>query len=545
MRRFLDDLHDFFNSPVMGDNFYCLQPLVLKKRCDNKYTILDGQQRLTTFYLVFKALNPKKPSFEIEYETRPNSIGFLNNIAESSKNSRDDNIDFFHLYDAYEYITNFFEDSKKRALFEKYFKTNAKVIWYEVDENEHENDVFLRLNIGKIPLTDSELIKALFLSKSSGEPHNAIVKRAETWYNAEREARKDNDKIYCFYNTPSDEDKVKSEYIDENGKTIEIVELSDDISRIEMYFRAISNIRNSDENELFEHFYSEIMYENRQKELWDAFYKCQNRLQAMACPGATDFQERILYHYLGFLLYTGKRTIYDVWQDDSLTNDFIDKCKDQIREMFKNVKDIDNLEYGQDTNTLKNLLLLFNLEELNIGKGEQDFRFNRFKMQNWTLEHIHPQSLHKGYCNDNDRVASFLKNSLLLFDNKELKREIEKYLKPKKKNPELLQKIYSQLNEIQEIHNISNLTLLDKFSNSELSDKDFKDKRTAVHAMSIKGRLIPHCTGKVFDKAYTQCSASVNNKDAWTAQDATDYSNKIKDTLKSFLTQEVEQTSHE
>jgi hypothetical protein len=40
---------------------------------------------------------------------------------------------------------------------------NVKVIWYELPEAEDPVDAFTRLNVGKIPLTNSELIRALFL----------------------------------------------------------------------------------------------------------------------------------------------------------------------------------------------------------------------------------------------------------------------------------------------------------------------------------------------------------------------------------------------
>ena len=39
------------------------------------------------------------------------------------------------------------------------------IIWYEVDVEEDSIGIFTRLNIGKISLTNAELVKALFLSK--------------------------------------------------------------------------------------------------------------------------------------------------------------------------------------------------------------------------------------------------------------------------------------------------------------------------------------------------------------------------------------------
>ena len=47
------------------------------------------------------------------------------------------------------------------ALFE-----HVKVIWYEAPEDVDANKLFTRLNVGRIPLTDAELVKAMLLSRS-------------------------------------------------------------------------------------------------------------------------------------------------------------------------------------------------------------------------------------------------------------------------------------------------------------------------------------------------------------------------------------------
>ena len=65
----LDDLYAFAKSKKDVESFYCLQPVILKP-CDSKtiqenhlnsnidnnkwYEVIDGQQRLTTIYIIFK-----------------------------------------------------------------------------------------------------------------------------------------------------------------------------------------------------------------------------------------------------------------------------------------------------------------------------------------------------------------------------------------------------------------------------------------------------------------------------------------------------------
>ena len=54
----LDDVLEFTDQKKLGvDQFYCLQPLVLKDAGDDGYEVVDGQQRLTTLLLILRFFN--------------------------------------------------------------------------------------------------------------------------------------------------------------------------------------------------------------------------------------------------------------------------------------------------------------------------------------------------------------------------------------------------------------------------------------------------------------------------------------------------------
>ena len=56
----LNDIDDFRPREILNSDektWYCLQPLVVKKRPSNDYELIDGQQRLTTVYLILFYLN--------------------------------------------------------------------------------------------------------------------------------------------------------------------------------------------------------------------------------------------------------------------------------------------------------------------------------------------------------------------------------------------------------------------------------------------------------------------------------------------------------
>ena len=89
--RLLDDIY-----LTEGKRNYCLQPVVVRKNGE-RYELIDGQQRLTTIYLIYRFMNEEsfgfidEPRFTLSYETREQSEDFLKSIDLSRK---DENIDF-------------------------------------------------------------------------------------------------------------------------------------------------------------------------------------------------------------------------------------------------------------------------------------------------------------------------------------------------------------------------------------------------------------------------------------------------------------------
>ena len=117
----------------------------------------------------------KKDAFTIDYETRPKSEAFLKDLQEDNSN-----IDFYHMWSAYQATSKWFEDKDyddcnnflSTLLAKKDNAGPVKVIWYEINDEVNAIDIFTRLNIGKIPLTNAELIKALFLGKANPDNQN-------------------------------------------------------------------------------------------------------------------------------------------------------------------------------------------------------------------------------------------------------------------------------------------------------------------------------------------------------------------------------------
>ena len=68
-----------------GEKPYCLQPVVVKRRGEQEWELVDGQQRLTTLFLVFRYLQRNHlptagPRYSIRYATRADSEEYLESL---------------------------------------------------------------------------------------------------------------------------------------------------------------------------------------------------------------------------------------------------------------------------------------------------------------------------------------------------------------------------------------------------------------------------------------------------------------------------------
>jgi len=176
VRALLNDLRDFARLDGARDSFYCLQPLVVRRRPDDGVCeVVDGQQRLTTIRLVLHSTREMFPGepYAIEFASRP---GGREALAAPDQIAADPNIDIFHIRRAYEAIQEWFGEQANSGDFAAKIDVsrallaptsagrNVRVIWYELGPHEHPIAMFTRLNRGKIPLTSAELIRAQLLN---------------------------------------------------------------------------------------------------------------------------------------------------------------------------------------------------------------------------------------------------------------------------------------------------------------------------------------------------------------------------------------------
>lgn len=233
----LDDIDEFISQD--GGKIYCLQPLVVRMggdkgllddirkadsvakvkqllKDDADWEVIDGQQRLTTIYILLSFLLGNGTDFyKIKYETRPGSRAFLKNI---NNEEADSNIDFNHIYKARNTIKEWFDgkDESYKHGFTAALMDKVKFIWYETDEDNPIN-VFTRLNIGKISLTNAELIKALMLNSSNfGTTDEYTVRLRQQEIALQWESIEDtlgNDEFWLFLHSPKENYDTRIDWI--------------------------------------------------------------------------------------------------------------------------------------------------------------------------------------------------------------------------------------------------------------------------------------------------------------------------------------------
>ncbi len=530
----LNDVYEYGGKPKKAENeSYCLQPVVVRNLGD-KYELIDGQQRLTTLYLIYVYMNKasggfmSEPRFSISYETREESADFLNNPDESKKET---NIDFFFIYNAYQTIADWFQSKGKiqstLTNINKYLDECVKIIWYEVPDTENSANLFTRLNIGKIPLTSSELVKALFLKNES---ENSIRQEELSleWDNMEKELH--NEDFWGFL-TNSETDNYPT--------------------RIDLVLDLISRKTVYDKETYSTFFYFDKKYKEGSS-LEDIWSEIQHHFLTLK----EWFYDHDFYHKIGYLIASNSKSLVDIldsYTDKSKTS-FRMYLEESIKESINFQKPHNELDYEHDYNAIKRLLLLFNVESVRqIDGKKRRFPFDRHKRENWSLEHIHAQ--HSQGLQTNEKVKEWLNAHIkslesldstgqneLISDMKSLVKEIEdnpKTTKVKEKFEPIQQNVVAALSPADEdseyIHQLSNMALLSSGQNSAVSNYTFDAKRNLILEMDKKGLYIPFCTKMVFLKYYSNDDTNLH---FWGKNDRDAYFNAIQTVLANYLQNE-------
>lgn len=566
----LNDLRDFIDCTNLSKKTYCLQPLAVVNIGEEKYSVLDGQQRLTTLYLLYIYLHGHSP-YVLEYE-RDKSDGhqisrtdYLENIASIHRQKANENIDFYYIYTAYHHINTVFENwakelcgnndkeeiDKKKELQQQFVELlerrrdekSIQVIWYEVNKDK-QYETFRNLNSGKIHLTNTDLIKALLLNRVSGLPSHERIEAAAIFERMEREMQND----HFWYMI--------------NGK-----ELRADQTRLDFLFNLVAGCKQSDyeidSRWSFRNYFAQSDRETL-SDRWKAVRHTFLRLKDM-------YDDTYCYHYIGFLTYYSNSNPINSIKDLLKLNrqcshsQFICKLKERIKSILKNKNHETITDYTYDNSDKKDLRLLFLMhnietilqrfehlrknEQLYLEKEYERFPFELLHKQSWDIEHIssNTASDFKSPTDRKDWLDSIKQDLGDNYPEEEVKELEQKYNKSDKREDFniLYTAIMRRCDELVEDAikdnapngknkmQVGNLTLLDSHTNRSYHNALFPRKRKYIivtdglvnsqdnFERSLSQLYIPPCTRQVFTKAYNKTNKLSLN--AWTQTDADMY----------------------
>lgn len=575
---------------------YYLQPIVVKEKTNKEnqetsYEVIDGQQRLTTIYLLYKYFCKNKvddlsdllPKFTMSYDARKQSGEFLSKYPKCDESEKDQNIDFYHMDVVYNKIKKWFEEVKHSfkedhqsidaqqlcKWMKDYFDKHVEVIWYQVGQEEDSIQLFTRLNRGRIPLTDAELVKALLLqenpgdqSKSEGETREVISMR---WEEMEAELHKD---AFWLFLTNKDDFR----YCTPKYRTR--IELVLELAAEELAAEAFNEtkIDSRDELRVFRIFEKEYHEQGGRQEIWKKIKTAFLRLKGW-------YEDQDLYHKIGFLIASESLIscekdysifgIYksflemEIYKDNNFVEDKDSAATTNIKDgesdksfsgwlnegiaecvgaCFAGKDSILDFSYDRekDKGKMQALLLLFNVETMRTnGKRDQRFPFHIYKdvdFQNpWSLEHIHAQNSEELKDEETKQKWENEYNSFIEGDYKSQKEKdhLKEICEHNKKEYDL--------GKDPKIHDISNMALIKLEDNTELGNQTFDEKRDTIARQEADGSFIPICTRRVFSKYYTKTTMKTAGNSVhflfWGPEDRWAYVKAIEDTLDKYLPQ--------
>ncbi len=530
--------------------WYCIQPIVTKKVPRNSaecfrldldgdwYEVIDGQQRITTIFLITRFINQAwrgqdgEPEPLIAYHTRE-SASFLSSLVlgQAEPVEARGDIDLHHMWQAFECINAWAKGLPRGdpKLFIDTFLNHTRAIWYETEESDPV-EVFTRLNIYKIPLTNAELVKALILNhdnfvvgsgnREEERIHLRQVEIASEWDAIETSLR--DDAFWSFIIDP-----VQATYA----------------TRIELLLDLLADKdRNADQFHTFRYFRNLLAAKNDPHGIVTLWKEIKD--QFMILEGW--YHNRTLYHRIGYLIHvdnTGDtlKALLEDQRTSTTKTEFQETIRKRLAETMSDVS-IDDMSYTDHRDKLMQVLLLHNIETMEQSEdGTARFPFDRFKLEPWDIEHVH--AVADDAPTEYDAISHWCKETLPFVEdtqNADLVARLRNLQNTEKPDKVLFKKVYDDVIALfvdygDYENDLSNLVLLDSRTNRSYKAAIFPSKRKRIIQTVKNGGFVPVCTRNVFLKFYSDDATQLH---FWERVDREKYKANIKEILRPYLPHE-------
>ena len=158
-------VQDVYDAFCANKDAYFIGTLVTFQKGKHVYEVIDGQQRLTTIYLILKAMG-LAPTNELTYRSRQKST---NTIARLGKPDFDGAAKVDEgIADGFLVAQRALEDivgEAERHVFSRYFRERVRIVFYRVPKDVDLNHYFEVMNSRGEQLEQHEVVKAMLLGK--------------------------------------------------------------------------------------------------------------------------------------------------------------------------------------------------------------------------------------------------------------------------------------------------------------------------------------------------------------------------------------------
>ncbi|NLC96518.1 MAG: DUF262 domain-containing protein [Erysipelotrichaceae bacterium] len=171
-------IEDILSTKLSDTDSYFLGNLIVNQKFDSSYETIDGQQRLTTLFLLLSYIGFRLPNDALKFEARNKSNNTLKNIKRIEEGYLEENISS-EIYSGYTIIKNYFI---KNNIDKEQFKRQlnfVNIVRVQVPKNIDLNHYFEIMNTRGEQLELHEIAKAKILSQFKNENEKKLA--ADIW----------------------------------------------------------------------------------------------------------------------------------------------------------------------------------------------------------------------------------------------------------------------------------------------------------------------------------------------------------------------------
>jgi hypothetical protein len=550
---------------------YLLQAITVKKVSDGGHSgaleVIDGQQRLTTLFILLRTLNTRLSNSEdpniaegkLRYAIRHEALSLDDLVSSVIDSVGDSTASFATLKDeqgvAQErhqdgyYLkcavlrclhalrsdpsSSDFPSEQELAKFRSFVLEDVKLMVNAVEPHVSGEVIFGNLNTNRVDLTETELIKGLLLTRVAREPVAERTRRYRETLELRLQLGRKWDELHRWANQP----EHRSLYFP--GSRDGITGLLELVAMQMAEPHKVTTDAPTVKNPLFEYFLRQTHIE--------PVFRLLSNTQARLQDWYTDEKT---YHLLGFCLMNRKLSERPGFLVDCLnckTNSgFHAGLLQQRSNLLRGRKfpfgkgsgngevDVSQLRYGEDNDQISRILLALSFFQ---GVRGGRFNFHAFQEEKWSLEHIFPQSpfgrsaqlsitqkratlevltRNEGEILAKETVEEIARNGIPT-DDDEMK-EIDRLLKSEPL-----------------LHQLGNLCLLSSGDNAAMGCGMFDEKREVVRRRIARGSFVPRHTYEVFSRMIVGETGSLN---VWSKSDIQTHEAEIQKRLHRLLKEE-------